>query len=70
MDLHQLDFAFPFFVFGYGILMLAVLNNRRIAQVAEQRLTTELWSSLQSKKLLAYVCFFVGGLWSLQNLWL
>lgn len=69
MDLQKLDFAFPFIIFGYGAILLLILNNRLFIRIAENKLSTEMWASLQSKRLLAYFCFFVGGLWALQNIW-
>jgi len=61
-----LDFIFPFIVFFYGILMVFVLENQTLQKLAEQRMP-ELGATLRSHKNLAWVCLFVGGLWSLQN---
>jgi hypothetical protein len=62
-----LDQIFPFIVFSYGILMVFVLENKSLDSLARQRLP-ELGATLRSHRPLAYVCFFVGGLWSVQNL--
>jgi hypothetical protein len=70
MNIQQLDFMFPFIVFTYGLVLLAILNLPLFKKLAEEKLSPEFYANLQTKKLLAYLCFFVGGLWSLQNLWL
>ena len=69
MTAHKLDFIFPFVVFFYGILMVFVLENEALDKLARTRLPT-MSATLRSHKTLAWLCFFVGGLWSLQNLWL
>jgi hypothetical protein len=70
MGYREIDFIFPFVVFGYGALMTFVLTNPRLMELAEKRLPSEIWSRFQSKRPLAVICFVVGGLWSLQNIWL
>jgi hypothetical protein len=69
MTYMELDFIFPFIVFGYGAVMLFVLNNTKLMDLAEKRLPSEVLSQFHGKRLLSAVCFVVGGLWSLQNLW-
>jgi len=46
--------------------MVFVLENQTLQKLAEQRMP-ELGATLRSHKNLAWVCLFVGGLWSLQN---
>ena len=70
MTVQQLDFVFPFVVFGYGAIMVFVLNHPKLMALAQERLPSETFASFQSKRLLSVICFIVGGLWSLQNLWL
>ncbi len=69
MEIQKLDFIFPFVVFAYGVVVLLVLNNPKLVKIAETRLPSDIWARFQTKRVLAYVCFFVGGLWALQNIW-
>lgn len=74
----QVDFFFPFFVFFYGILMIFVQEIpffTRMAQSLQTQARTELQmkhaevlTQISARKTLAWTCFFVGGLWSLQNI--
>lgn len=49
--------------------MLVVLEG--FPKAALERLRTSQWFELiEKRKSLAWVCFFVGGIWSLQNIWL
>lgn len=67
MSWSQVDFLFPFFVFFYGILMVFVQETPVLARLAQSRMPDS-FSQITSRKTLAWVCFFVGGLWSLQNI--
>lgn len=67
----QLDFMFPFLMFGYGALMLIVLEVPYFIKIGH--IKTAVWkekyySQLQSHRVLAWISFFIGGLWSVQNL--
>lgn len=62
-----LDFIFPFVVFFYGIVMTFVLENQTLQKIAQSRMP-DMAATLRSHKNLAWVCLFVGGLWSLQNI--
>jgi hypothetical protein len=64
----ELDFFFPFIVFFYGFLILLVLEGLPAVVRPEYR-THPLFEMIQKRKNLAWICFFVGGLWSLQNIW-
>lgn len=68
MTPEKLDFIFPFIVFFYGLLMVLVLENSALVRLGEERLG-HLYYSLARHKSLGWVCFFVGGLWSAQNVW-
>ena len=68
MKFETLDFFFPFLVFFYGIVMAFVLENKVLERLAQERLPA-LGATLRGHRSLAWVCLFVGGLWSLQNLW-
>ncbi len=72
MKYETLDYFFPFFVFFYGILMTSVLESQFLQKVAGQRFSATglaSFATLRSHKGLAWACLFVGGLWTLQNLW-
>lgn len=69
MTVKELDFIFPFVVFGYGAIVTFVLGHSKLVALAEKKLSSEMWTRFQSKRTLAFVCLVVGGLWSLQNLW-
>jgi hypothetical protein len=68
MTPQQIDYLFPFIVFFYGFLIIAVLEV--LPAVVRQELRTRSWfEMIQKRKTLAWVCFFIGGIWSLQNVW-
>lgn len=67
MSIETLDFIFPFFVFCYGILVIFVIENKRLDKLARESFP-EIGATLRGHRNLAWTCFFVGGLWSLQNL--
>lgn len=70
MTIEQLDAFFPFFVFFYGALITFVLHVPALVEISEQRMPPQVHAQLKAHRLLAIVCLVVGGLWSLQNLWL
>ena len=70
MTLQKLDLIFPFLVFGYGLTMTLILNSRFFVELAETRLPYEMTQQIKGHRGLGLICLFVGGLWSLQNLWL
>ena len=68
MNLILLDYLFPFMMFFYGLLVLIVLEAPFTRKVHEN-MSNYFVQQLRAHKPLAWICFFVGGLWSLQNLW-
>nr|WP_295902093.1 hypothetical protein [uncultured Bdellovibrio sp.] len=68
MTPEKLDFIFPFVVFFYGLLMVLVLENPVLVRIGQERMG-EAFHNLSRHKTLGWVCFFVGGLWSAQNVW-
>ena len=70
MTYQELDFIFPFIVFGYGALMTFVLNSPFLLKIAEEKFTYELNQQMKAHRGLALICLLVGSIWSLQNLWL
>jgi hypothetical protein len=65
----QLDYYFPFFIFFYGFLVVLVLETPALARIGRERMS-DAWQGLNQRKGLAWFSMFLGGLWSLQNLWL
>ena len=68
MTPEKLDFIFPFVVFFYGLLVVAVLENPYLIKIGQERMGTR-FQRLTRHKSLAWVCFFVGGFWATQNIW-
>lgn len=65
----MLDFIFPFAVFFYGLLLVIVLESPFFQRLGMTRLSPA-YTRLSGHRPLAWISFFLGGLWSLQNLWL
>ncbi len=68
MDIAALDKFFPWVVFFYGFLLVVVLENPALVSAMTIR-NPEAVAWLKPRRGLAWICVFVGGLWSLQNLW-
>lgn len=68
MNLVLLDYYFPFVVFFYGFIVLLAIEGPFLRQLAQQQQSNLFILQLRSHTPLAWVCFFVGGLWSIQNL--
>jgi len=67
MSLKMLDFIFPLVVFFYGLLLLIVLESPFFQRLGPTRLG-EFYYRMTAHRPLAWMSFFLGGLWSLQNL--
>ena len=65
----ELDMIFPYFVFGYGLIMTLVLNSDFFMKLAEEKLPKNLHANFVSHRYLGIVCLVVGSFWSLQNIW-
>ena len=70
MTYQELDALFPFVVLTYGALLTFVLNSPKLMSLAEEKFPTQLVRQMNAHRILAIICLFVGGLWSLQSLWL
>ncbi len=70
MNIALLDYYFPFFVFTYGAMIYFVLHYPPLIKIAEQRLPNYYWNQLKMHRGLSLFCLAIGGLWSLQNIWL
>jgi hypothetical protein len=67
MSLETLDFYFPFLVFAYGAMMTMTFQLG-LDRLAGHRIPDMLLERFRTHRLMGYICFFVGGLWSLQHL--
>lgn len=67
MTAAKLDFFFPFFVFFYGSLVVFVLETPLLQKIGIQKMQAQ-FQQLSAHKSIAWVCFWLGGVWSLQNL--
>ena len=69
MTPEKLDFIFPFFVFFYGLLIVLVVETPALSRLGEERMR-HFFHNIERHKSLGWFCFFIGGLWSAQNVWL
>lgn len=70
MSLEQLDFIFPFVLLFYGVVVSVCANLPVFERIASQSGLEEQYQALKAKQLFGLVCLGLGGVWSLQNLWL
>lgn len=49
--------------------MIFVLENEVLDKLAREKMPA-IAQTMRGHRALAWVCFFAGGLWSLQNIWL
>lgn len=66
----KLDLIFPFLVFAYGAILTFVLHHPKLIELAETRLPYEIRQQMRAHRGLGLLCLVLGGLWSLQNLWI
>jgi len=64
-----LDFYFPFIVFFYGLVINFVLELPYLVALAQKRMPAQ-YVSFERHRKIAIMSLYIGGLWSLQNLWL
>lgn len=69
MTYKELDMIFPYFVFGYGLIMTLVLNTDFLLKIAEEKLPRTMYMNFMGHRYLGLICLLVGSLWSLQNIW-
>jgi hypothetical protein len=68
-SISALDFYFPFIVFFYGLVINFVLEVPNLVALAQKRMPSQ-YTAFEKHRKIAIVSLYVGGLWSLQNLWL
>ena len=65
----ELDFYFPFIVFFYGLVINFVLEIPHFVALAQKRMPSQ-YATFEKHRKIAVLSLYVGGLWSLQNIWL
>ena len=65
----QIDFYFPFFIFFYGLVMMFVIEIPYLATLGRKQMP-EYYSLITQHRKIALISLWLGGFWSLQNLWL
>ena len=68
-SISTLDFYFPFVVFFYGLVINFVLEIPHLVALAKKRMPSQ-YESFERHRKIAVLSLYVGGLWSLQNIWL
>lgn len=69
LSIAALDFYFPFVVFFYGLVINFVLEIPHLVALAQKRMPSQ-YATFEKHRKIAVLSLYVGGLWSLQNLWL
>ncbi len=64
----KLDFYFPFVVFFCGLVTSLVLEIPALIAIARKEMPSH-YANLIAHQKIAWISLFVGGIWSLQNLW-
>jgi hypothetical protein len=67
-SISTLDFYFPFIVFFYGLVINFVLEVPHLVALAQKRMPQH-YSNFERHRKIAVISLYVGGLWSLQNIW-
>lgn len=65
-----LDNLVPWVAFGYGCIMVFVMQNPTLMHLARTRIPEPHRSRFLAHSLMGWVCLFAGGLWIVQSLWL
>jgi hypothetical protein len=63
-----LDFYFPFVVFFYGLAINFVLEVPHLVAIAQKRMPSQ-YATFEKHRKIAMLSLYVGGFWSLQNIW-
>ena len=65
--IETIDFYFPFFMFAYGFLLILLTEIPQILSFAKAKMPYA-YQQFLKHRIIGLVAFFVGGLWSAQNL--
>ncbi len=63
-----LDFYFPFIIFFYGLVINFILEIPYLVKLARKEMPSQ-YATFEKHRKIAIFSLYVGGLWSLQNLW-
>ncbi len=64
----KIDYYFPFIVFFYGLVMLFMLEVPFFVALAKKEMPKQ-HLVFEKHRHIAMASVFVGGFWSLQNMW-
>ena len=67
-SIQMLDFYFPFLVFFYGLAINFILEIPYLVALARKEMPSH-YATLEKHRKIAVFSLYVGGLWSLQNIW-
>lgn len=65
--IEKIDFYFPFLIFAYGCLLILLTEIPQVLSFAKAKMPAYHQEFIKHRTV-ALVAFFVGGLWSAQNL--
>ncbi len=68
--INDLDLYFPYIVLFYGAVMTLVTNLPGLREKASEQMNPEMLHWFYSHQALGTICVFVGGLWSIQRLFI
>jgi hypothetical protein len=66
----ELDLYFPYIVLFYGLVMSVVTHIPGLFEQARETLDPDVLHWFYGHRIMGSVCLFVGGLWSLQRLFI
>lgn len=66
----ELDLYFPYIVLLYGTIMTLVTNTPGLLEKASENMNPELLHWFYGHKMIGSACLFVGGLWSIQRVFI
>ena len=67
--IEMIDFYFPFIIFGYGCILVLLLEVPPVLSFAKKKMPYYHQQFLKHRSI-GFMAFFVGGLWSAQNLFM
>lgn len=67
-SISTLDYYFPFIVFIYGLVINFVLEIPHLVALAKKQMPSQ-YATFERHRKIAVLSLYVGGLWSLQNIW-
>ena len=68
LSIQKLDFYFPFLMFFYGLAINFILEFPYLVAMARKEMPSQ-YATLEKHRQIAIFSLYIGGLWSLQNMW-